>query len=343
MLWTDKIFVSADDLASIDAEISEVSESEGVPLEGPNGFIRRQIDESGEEVLRRMEVYGGWIGSSTLSANHIQAVLNIGGGAAASRTKILLDQIVISDRIIDRWSYLKRWVAYRTVAAFYRNVSGRSASKDRYRGKQDDYTKFLRQVQNQALLDLGLPICYQPLPRPAAFMSYISTGSFDGSNLSEVAGAGTMTAEFDVAVTYLDMSRYVNPFSNISTGNAESAPSDVASIQVTTGNVLQVDVSTLNPPIGQDPGTMSLCVMTPLTPTHWNLYVGLHGQTMWLQNPLPIALGTQQPWTTPQLQYSLPADPVLGPAVGANPRGFPMPNGQWADRRYQFQLLIQRA
>jgi hypothetical protein len=338
MLWTDHIFVHSSDLTEIDSEIPVVASDEGITLDGCNGFIRRQIDEAGEEVLRRMEVYGGWIGSSTLSANHIQAVLNIGGGAAASRTKILLDQIVVSDRIPNKWSYLKRWVAYRAVAGFYRNVFSRSASKDRYKSKLEEYTKYLRQVQNQALLDLGLPICYQPLPRPAAFMYYTDVGTWTPNNITLTAGSGTADATYEFAVTYLDISRYVNPSQNLASGNAESAPSDKVAVGISPGNVFQVDISTLIPPTGgQDPGTMSLCVMTPLNPTHWNLYVGIQGQQyMWLQNPSPLPIATQPTFT-------FTGNPAIGTPVSPFTQAYNLSNGQWADRRYQFQLLNQRA
>lgn len=325
MLWTDAIFVTVDDLVSLDSEAKTIAGDENITLEGPEGFIRRMIDESGEEILRRIMTFGGWIGSSTLSANHIQAVLNIGGGAAAARIKILLDQVVVSDRISDKWSHLKRWVVYRILTSFYRNAYSRSATKDRYKSKLTEFDRELKRTQTYALTDLGLPIVYQPLARPAAFASATPTGSWGAENVIVTDGSGTVTGAYDAVVTYCDSKLYRNATSN---GNAESHPSDRVTAQLSPAQVLKIDITTLIPPRGiQDPGTMALAVMTPLQASHWNVYVGKKGGILWLQNPAPIPIDTKT--------FTLDGDPIIG--------GSACGIGQYADRRYQFQTLLQRA
>ncbi len=298
-----------------------------VTLDGYNGFIRRQIDEAGEVVHQRMEVFGGWVGSSTLSANHIQAVLNIGGGAAAARIKVILNQVVTSDRIPNKWSHIKRWVVYRTVCAFYRNVSGRVNEKDRFQGRLLDFSKELKRVQNETFEDLGLPVCYQPLPRPAAAFEY-NAGIWGDTNVAAVAGAGTVSGQYDVVITYACSQYYRNSLSLASRGNAESEPSKIVTTTLAPGEVIGVNLTGLVPPDGtQDPGTMALVIYTPLTATHWNIYAGPTGQTLFLQNSTPIPITTTS--------YALTGDPLLnGPQPGV---------GQYADRRYQFMKTLQRA
>lgn len=326
-IWTDDLFTCAADLALVDSEIPGVASDSGVILDGYDGFIRRQMDESGQVVLQMMQVFGGWIGSSTLSANHIQAVLNIGGGAAASRVKVLLDQVVTSDRIPNKWSHLKTWVVYRTLVAFYRNVSGRVTEKDRFHSRLKDFTSELKRTQREIFEDLGLPVIYQPLPRPAAAFA-INSGTWSQSNVTLTSGAGTVDAQYDVVITYACSQYYKNSLSLAARGNAESHPSTIQSVTLTPGNVLSVNLDGLVPSDGtQDPGTMALCIYTPLKADFWNIYAGLHGQTMFLQNSTPIPITA----TT----YALAGDPVLsGPQPGL---------GQYADRRYQFARTNQRA
>lgn len=348
MLWTDDDFISPDDLAILDSEIPTIACDENVPLTGPMGFIRRQTDEAEQVVLQKLEVFGGWVGSSTLSANHVQAVLNIGGGAAASRVKVLMDQVVVSDRIPLKWSHIKRWVCYRMVTSFYRNVYSRVASKDRYKSKLTEFSRELQRTQNQMFDDLGLPVCYQPLARPAAKYSLtangvfgdstsgsaIDTGTWDENNVAKQVGTNpNFTGDIDVVVTYTCAQFYRNP---VNRGNGESHPSDRVKVTLSTNEVLTVDITSLNPSLGiQDPGTTALVVFTPLAATHWNVYVGKSGtqangcpNPMYLQNtdgPIPIGVKT----------FAMTGAPVFsgyGPGIG-----------QYADRRFQFMKTLQRA
>lgn len=323
MLWTDENFVTPEDLTSLDSEVPAIAKNEGIILTGENGFIRRQVDEAGDELLRRMQVFGGWIGSSTLSTNHLQAVLDIGSGASNNRTKILLNQIVVSDRVRNKWSNVKRWVVYRSMVGFYRNAFSRTATKDRYKSKLEDFQAVLIRCQNQSLNDFGLPICAQPLSRPAATFE-IDPGTWGPANISKVSDIGSsFTGDVDVAVSYVDSSRYQTHRNN---GNAESNVSEAATVTI-SNEFLTIDITSLNPPNGlQDPGTINQCVISPLTATHWNVYVGNVGESLYLQNTEPISIDVKT--------LVFVADPVFsGPIAGT---------GQYADRRYQFQHLLQR-
>ncbi len=341
MLWTDADFISPEDLASIDSEVSEIACSEQLTLTGSTGFIRRQIDEAEEVILQKLQVFGGWVGSSTLSSNHIQAVLNVGGGAAASRVKVLMDQVVVSDRVSLKWSHVKRWVCYRTLVALYRNVYSRQASKDRYKSKLTEFSRELQRTQNQMFDDMGLPVCYQPLARPAAKYSVttigdsiVETGTWDDANVAKAVGTNpNFVGSVDVVITYTCSQFYRSPTSR---GNGESHPSDRVTATLAANEVLSIDITSLNPSQGiQDPGTMASAVFTPLAATHWNLYVGLSGTNasgtpnpLYLQNtagPIPIA----------QKVYLMSSAPTLSGATAGI--------GQYADKRYQFMRTLQRA
>ncbi len=313
------MFVEPEDLASLDSEVPTIAKSEGIVLTGENGFIRRQIDEAGDELMRRLQVFGGWVGSSTLSANHLNAVLNDGFSSSNNRTKFLLNQVVVSERVRNKWSHVKRWIVYRTLLSFYRNAFSRTATKDRYQNKLQDFHKEMIRRQNYALEDLGLPVCYQPLSRPAAAFE-IDPGTWDATNVTTSSG-GTYTGDVEVAVSYVDASRYSAPRNN---GNAESDISEIITVPL-AAELLDIDITSLNPPDGsQDPGTVHQCVVSPLTATHWNVYAGKVGQNLYLQNSSPIAISVKT--------YQF--DPIFS--------GFVAGTGQYADRRYQFQRLLQR-
>ena len=348
MIWTDDDFIYPDDLAILDSEIPTIANDENVVLTGANGFIRRQVDEAEQIILQKLQVFGGWVGSSTLSANHIQAVLNIGGGAAASRVKVLMDQVVVSDRIPYKWSHLKRWVIYRLVTGFYRNVYSRTASKDRYKSKLTEFSRELQRTQNQTFEDLGLPVIYQPLPQPAAKYSLtavgmvfgdtdtgsvVPTGTWNNGNVALVSGTNpNFSGQVDVVITYACSQYYQN---SINRGNAESNPSPRVTVTLAPNEVLSMNIFSLNPPQGiQDPGTMALVIFTPLTATHWNVYVGPTGfqsdgapNPLFLQNATPIPIGQQT--------YTMTGPPSF--------TGYGPGTGQYADRRFQFFKTLQRA
>lgn len=122
--------------------------------------------------------------------------------------------------------------------------------------------------------------------------------------MSLVAGTNAnATTLYDVAVTWVEQTRYLSPKTK---GNSESAPSARATgISVTTANVLHVDISVLNPPNGLNPLNSALGqgLVIPGIASGWNVYVGAQGGTLFLQNATPIAIGTTG--------YTLAGAPVL--------------------------------
>ncbi len=326
MLWTDSVFVGLDDLHRIDSEVSQVAEAEGITLTGNNGLLRGAVEEASNELQKIIVAFGGYLGSGDVSPNHLAAVLNVGLGNAV-RQKALLNQVVIDGDTVGSWNWIKQWAVFWALQVFYRDAFNRTV-KDRYEGKMRFYKSELSRRVTPSLFGLGIPVVIRPLARPAATFERDS-GTWDSSNLSLVSGVGVLNGvDYDVAITYVDMSQpnlYVSPSS---IGNAESAPSDRAVISLTTGNVIHIDISSLGPPTGiQHPSQVLLCVISPLRATHWNVYVGPSGGTMRLQNATPIAIAT----TT----YTLAADPTAtGSFMGV---------GQYGSRRLSLTPTRQRA
>ena len=110
--------------------------------------------------------------------------------------------------------------------------------------------------------------------------------------------------------------------------NAESDISQIVTVMPTTGQEISINISTLNPPTGaQHPSQMLVVVVSPLTATHWNVYVGKSGGILYLQNATPIPIGITS--------YTLSSDPVLS--------GSQYYLGQYADRRLSVSPMRQRS
>jgi hypothetical protein len=164
--------------------------------------------------------------------------------------------------------------------------------------------------------------------RPGAYFER-NSGSWSSANVTTVPGPGTLDTPVacDVLITYCDMSQ-ANLYVDASrTNNAESDGSDTINVSMTAGNVLSVDISTLNPPSGaQHPSQMMVVVVSPLKATHWNVYVGMTGGVLYLQNMAPIPVSTKS--------YTLAGDPVLS--------GYTFNGGQYPDRRLSISPTRQR-
>lgn len=326
MLWTDQVFVTDNDLTRIDAQIPNVASAEGITMDGDNGLIKGAIEEASNELQKLMIAFGGYLNSGDLSANHVAAVLNVGIGNSV-RQKALLNQICVSGNSASSWNWVKQWAVHWTLRIFYRNAFGRTVN-DRYEKKMNFYKDEITRRFQPTLYGLGLPIVLRPLFGPAAYF-VVNPGTWDQSNLSLVSGAGTLdnTNSVDVVITYVDMSQANLYVSSAQINNAESNPSQIATIVMQTGKVVEVSISSLNPPTGaQDPSTVLICVMSPLKATHWNVYAGTHGSTLFLQNASPIPIATET--------FTFPGDPVLS--------GFPVGIGQYPDRRLSLLPMRQR-
>jgi hypothetical protein len=328
MLWTDKIFITVDDLTRIDSETQKVADAEEITLTGDNGQIRAGVEEAANELQKLIIAFGGYLNSGDLTANHLAAVLNVGIGNSV-RMKAGLNQICVSGDTSTSWNWIKQWAIFWTLRVFYRNAFARTVN-DRYEKKMNIYKdEIIRRVQ-PTLFALGAPIVLRPLYAPAAYFTR-NAGSWDSSNVELVAGAGTLdnTHSCDVVVTFVDMSQANLYNSPTNVGNAESELSDRITQVMNTGEVLEVDITSLNPPTGaQDPSQILVVVISPLKATHWNIYVSATpGGTLYLQNSQPIPIATKT--------YTFTGNPVFS--------GYMSGIGQYPDRRLSLVPMRQRA
>lgn len=317
--------MAPNDLLRLDSEVTVVATSEGITLVGDNGVLRGAVEEAANEMMKLVISFGGYLNSGDLSANHMAAVLNVGVGNSV-RQKIGLQQVVVSGDVPGQWNWIKQWVVFWSLKTFYRDAFARLGG-DRYKNKMDFYKEELQRRITPNLWALGVPMVIRPIARPAAKFER-STGTWDSTNVSLVAGSGTATTAFDVVVTYVDMSQPNFYASAAKPGNCESENSDVVTVTPTAAQVIQVDINSLNPPTGaQHPSQIMVVVVSPLKATHWNVYCGLSSGVMYLQNSVPIPIATKT--------FTFPGNPILS--------GFQSGNGQYPDRRLSLVPTRQRA
>ncbi len=305
MLLTDSVFVTVADLQRLDSEVETVATAEQITLSGENGLLRGSIEEFSTDLQKIIVSFGNYIGTGEASANHMQAVLNVGANSRV-RQKCSLSQVVVSGDAVGQWNHIKEWAVYRALQSFYADAFNRTV-RDRYEGKMQFYKNAILRGKANNAFSLGLPLVLRPLACPAALFERDS-GVWDEDNVGNVSGSGgTQTYIADVAITYVDMSnttRYVDPDTK---NNSESGPAQILQKTLAFGGLLQFDITSLNPPSGrQHPSQLVLCPTSPLTATHWNVYVGMTTKAMYLQNSVPIPIATKT--------YTLAADPVLSGA-----------------------------
>lgn len=319
MIWTDDLFVSTADLVSEDPDIVDAADSLNITLTGDSGTIQRATEEAGMYLENILVSFTTYISSNDLSSNHMAAVFYT-GSAPNQRRRVTLDQVVVTGRNATYWSECKIWAVNWVLKRFYISARGR-AQDDRYATKAAAYLLRERAELWPALKQSGIPIVLRPMPAPDA-AQLPNPGSFQAS---ATAGAGTVTANYDVAVTYVDQSRYINQTAR---GNAEGNPTRLQNVALSTGNVLRVDITNLNPPNGSiNPADIARGFVVPLNATGYNIWAGLHGQTLYLQNTNPVPIGTKV--------TTLTTDPLLsGPTVGT---------GQFYDQMLSVYQTIKRA
>ncbi len=315
LLWTDALFIQNSDLISVDGEVDDVATAEGLTLTGQGGLIWRGVEDSGRELLSKLVTFAGFLAGDSLSANHLQAVYNI-GTPAVQRTRLLLDNVVVSGANPFMWSEVKAWAVYKTLHTIYRAAANRNL-EDRYKVKRDSYGYAARWEYWPQLKMLGLPVVYKPLVTPGAVMAH-NPGTF---LISAVAGAGSVNGPYDVAITYIDTT-VTNP-----NPNNESNPSAITTLTLASPQVVKVDITGLNPPNGNgSPIDVARSIITTLNATGWNVYVGPSGGTLYKQNATPIPIATKT--------YQLTGDPVLS--------GVQAGMGQYANQYLTISDLVQR-
>ena len=289
-------------------------------------MLRGAVEEAANEMMKLVISFGGYLNAGDLTANHLADVLNVGIGNSV-RQKIGLQQIVVSGDVPGQWNWVKQWVVYWALRNFYRDAFARVGG-DRYKVKMDFYKEEMQRRITSNLYTLGIPVVIRPLVRPAAMFER-NTGTWDSSNVDLVAGSGIATTPFDVVVTYCDMSQPNFYADAAHPNNCESEPSDIVTVTPDGTQVIEVDITSLNPPSGaQHPSQIMVVVVSPLRATHWNVYIGNQGSsTLYLQNPAPIPIATKT--------CTLAGDPVLS--------GYESSNGQYPDRRLSIAPMRQRA
>jgi hypothetical protein len=326
MLWTDSIFISTDDLMRIDSQVVAVAAAEGITLTGENGLIRAGIEECSMELQKYIVAFGGYLNSGDLTSNHVAAVLNVGIGNSV-RQKATLDQVCVSGDTWSAFNWIKAWAIAWVLRIFYRSAYARTVD-DRYEKKMALYKDEIIRRHTPNIYGLGVPIVLYPLYRPGSTFT-VNAGTWGSSNVSLVAGAGTWNDQtVYVSITWVDQSQpsyYVSP---TNTGNAESNGAEFVPQAVTTGNVIQVSIASLNPPTGVQPISQVLVtVVALLKATGWNVYAGLSPSEMYLQNATPLPM-TQQTFT-------FPGNPLTS--------GYTLGLGQLPNRRLSVAMQRQRA
>ena len=328
MLWTDGIFITSADLQVIDPEVPNVAENESIVVDGTQGLCAETISECLSEVMSLMQRFGGYISTGMTTANHMAAVMNI-GGPGVNRVRIIPGQIVVRQTGVPQVDALRRWIIYRCLYNFYRAASNRTTD-ERFRQKRDDFIRDITRRYRPLALSNGLPVVFRPFPCPGATLER-NAGTWGAGNVSTVAYADAAGGTFDVAITWVDQTFYRGPQYGGSLnlkGNAESYTGARVTKTVAPGKSLSVSLSGLTPPAAnEDPAYLNLALATSLNASGFNVYVGLPGGVLYLQNntPVPVSSGS----------FTLPGDPAL--------LGYQSDLGQYQDCLYTMnQNVLQR-
>ena len=320
-LYTDSDIITLADLMDLDNEVSVVAAA-AEPAIDVSQSIRTAWDETADRIFSKMDSFGGAV-NLLINGGIPTAWLINNFGMGLSRSRIFLSQIVADDGYANRSSQLRRYLSYKALELFYRDASERM-TVDRYDGKRERFCKD-GALAWRRFSSKGLPVVLQPLPCPGALHER-NSGTWSGANVTPVVAAGVTGGIWDIAITWVDGSRYVGPTDK---GNAESGPSTIVSSTTAAGHALRVSIASLTLPNGKpyQSGTFADGILSSLIATGWNVYAGVTGGALTLQNatPIPVSL----------LSYSLPGDPLGS--------GAPLGPGQQADANYAFLNTLQRA
>jgi hypothetical protein len=328
MLFTDADFVTWADMLAIDPEISRVAKAESITIDTPAGIAAQACGEVGQKLISENQLYTGFAPPVAMPYTQTAAVLNM-VGPSVNRSRVSLSQIVVSsanptDSSLSQASVVKRYAIYHALYLFYRAAFFKKAN-DRFDNKRKEYREEMRRYVWPRLFNTGCPVVYNPLACPGAIHEY-NAGSWGSANVHGVSGTNPdATANYDVAITWVDNTKYLSPTQK---ANAESSTSALVTVVVPSAHVIRASIAGLNPPNGQNPVNVALGqgLLIPGKASGWNLYVGLQGQTMFLQNSSPIPIAT--------LTYTLSGPPTLC--------GYAADLGQWPDAYWTMQKMLMR-
>lgn len=328
-LFNDADFVTSADMLALDPEVTKVATAEVITVDTPGGIAAQACNEVGQKLLTETQAFTGFMPPFMMPYNQTAAVLNL-VGPTVNRSRVGLSQVIVSpanpqDSSLAGVSHLKRFAIYTALYLFYRAAFFKKLN-DRYDMKRKMYEEEIRKKYWPRLWNQGTPIVYKPMACPGAIHEY-NTGAWSNSNVTTVAGTNANgTTLYDVAITWVDQTKYFGPTNK---GNAESAPSArAAQISVATAQVLRVSIAGLNPPNGLTPINVQLGqgLVIPGNASGWNIYVGAPDGILYLQNATPIPIGT--------LAYSLSGAPVLS--------GYQADQGQYPDALFTMQKTLMR-
>jgi hypothetical protein len=304
VLYVDRPVITIQDLTSLEGGIADVIEKESIVVTGQASVLLRASSEAVNSLIALVTSYGtyGSSGSTGLSPEHLANVYGVGFGTSAT-PRIHASQIIVSNDQYGLWSPIKLWLLHFTMREIFRAAWNRKLESDKYSAKAENYMGEADRYSN-SLRSAGIPIVWNPLFAPAALFQRDS-GTWTTNNVSAVPGFGTATGDYIVTVTYVSGS-YI---SSVNHANSESAPAEDVVCDLTSGQVLRVDISTLYP-FSADYSGNAHGLVTPKIPIAWNVYVNRV-----LQNAVPIPIQ--------QKVYTLTGNPAA--------TGYRLRDGQEAD------------
>lgn len=288
MLWVDEDFITQADLITLDSEIAEIAETENIVISD----IIRRAKEKCQGTLSAFMSFSGLSPTDLTLRN-----LNFPIGTPDLRYNYAgFAQLVVNGESETNWGALKHWVAAKTLAEFYRAATNKNS--DRYSDRHEGILEEIKQQLWPNFKRRGLPIVFNPLVAPGAIME--RAGTFGANNVDLVAGAGTSTATFYFAITWVG-DRYLTASQKF---NSESYRSARVSKLMVNGQVARVSIAGLIPPDGQQPEfTKSNCRYTPGRAVGWNVWAGITEGALYRQNAAAIPIATTS--------FTLPGDPLL--------------------------------
>lgn len=326
-LLTDSDVLALADLQAIDSEVAEVAAicDPPIPLEGDGSAIREAWSVAKDKLLAGQQIYGSSYGIPPGSSAVLQAVM-YGVTPGAVRSRLFAEQIVIEDGTANSISPLKRWMAYLALHLFYKNAADRLTKEDRFERKADSYGEKTRAAWS-VLSRIGLSVIRQPLSAPGAVHDSKAMGTvFDSTALSTVTGGAGAAVSADFAITWVNVTGTAGYVSPSQPNKCESATSARVNLAIPASSQAVVSIANLVAPDGNSPyDAYADGLLSPLAATHWNVYAGQQGGTLFLQNSSPIPVGTHT-WT---------GYPVFS--------GWRASAGQPRDLRFPFRNLFHRA
>lgn len=236
-LYVDDDFTRLTDLLAIDPEVGEVADAEGIQIEGEGGVSRQAWEECGDKLLGALQSF------------------------TSTKPRARLDQIVMSAAEGRKFSPIRRWLAYWTLALFYRAATNRRES-DRYQRKFEQAVEDARRLWLR-VCEAGIPVAWNAMPCPGS-VHVEGAGEFGDSSVTIVPGDPFEGGTFLVATAWTD-------------GERESGPSRVVAVDVPADSTFSVSIEGLTP---------------PAKATGWNVYAGVSGGRLYRQNAETIPTAT---------------------------------------------------